>query len=205
MAILHFPLGSHLGKLTWDNESEKLTPVQIENASYILHYMGYNIYEDIHGEGLTFSLRLYKEIENDHNFRNILFDFVLLFRMMNINLPDLEYSKAFLMDYYIPFNKKNKVSETRAIVYNDTIYLTFTDNYMVSGKDYPFQQKELYINHFNDGEDLLPIIAKDILENVILRIKIDVAEGEPLNDHYATVNIRETEIKQTNIDDDLPF
>ena len=167
--------------------------------------MGYNIYEDIHGEGLTFSLRLYKEINNDHNFRNILFDFVLLFRMMNINLPDLEYSKAFLMDYFIPFNEKNTVSETRAIVHNDTIYLTFTDNYMVSGKEYYFEQLELYIHHFNDGEELLPIIAKDIIENVILRIKIDVAEGEPLNDYYATINNRKTDIKQTNIDDDLPF
>ena len=41
MAILHFPLGSHLGKLTWENETEKLTSVA--NRKRILYTTLYGI------------------------------------------------------------------------------------------------------------------------------------------------------------------
>ena len=205
MATLTFPLGSHMGKLIWDTDSEKLTSEQLKNASYILYYMGYNVHEDTQGEGIIFDLRLYKHTNKDDNFRNVLFDFVFLFHMMDINLPDLEYSKAFLHKYFIPFNKKNKVSETRAIVYNDNIYLTFTNNYMVNGKGYPFQHLELYINQFNDGEELLPIIGNDISKDIILKLRIDAQEGEPLNDNYSWKNNRKVDTEKNTDIDELLF
>jgi len=184
MAILHFPLGSHLGRLIWDKEEEKLSSEAIENATYILYYMGYNADENTENNGISFSMRQISE-SNQSKFRNILFDFVLLFQMFDINLPDLDYAKVFLKELYIPLEFKNSVIKKRLIVQNETIYLVQTANYMVNGEGYNIFNLEMYLNQYYSGNEILPLMAKDKITDIILKIKKDVAEGAPLNDPYS--------------------
>jgi len=197
MATLHFPAGTHSGKLVWNHESERLTPEQIDNASHLLYYMGYEVYQDLPEEGFSFGMRLYKKINNNDNYRNVLFDFILLFHWMDINLPDLEYSKVLLSEYFVPFEEKHEVPKTKAIALNDTIYLILTDNYMVSGEGYLFYNLEIYLNVYKDGDELLPYIGRDMIQEVAFRIKIDIREGEPLNDPYSWDNNRENDTDDT--------
>ena len=174
----------HLGKLIWDKEEEKLNSDAIENATWILYYMGYNADENIDGNGITFSMRQVNEI-NESDYRNILFDFTLIFSMFNINLPDLEYAKVSLKELYIPLEDKNSAIKNKFIVHNETLYLVQTGNYMVNGNGYYISNLEMYFNQYNDGNEILPLIAKDKITDIILKIKIDVAEGTFLNDPFS--------------------
>jgi len=75
----------------------------------------------------------------------------------------------------------------------------------LSGKGYPFQHLELYINQFNDGEELLPIIGNDISKDIILKLRIDAQEGEPLNDNYSWKNNRKVDTEKNTDIDELLF
>ena len=181
MATLHFPLGQHLGKLILDKEEEKLNSEAIENATHILYYMGYNASEALDCNGINFSMRQIGEI----NYRNILFDFVLLFQWFDIKLPDLDYAKVFLKDLYTPLEDNNVISKSKIIVHNDTLHLVQTGYYMVNGNGYYIPNLEMYFNQYNDGNEILPLIANDKITDIILKIKKDVAEGAPSNDPYS--------------------
>jgi hypothetical protein len=181
MATLHFPLWQHLGKLNWNKEEEKLNSEAIENATHILYYLGYNASEALDCNGIKFSMRQIGEI----NYRNILFDFVLLFQWFDIKLPDLDYAKVFLKDLYTPLEVNNVISKSKIIVHNDTLQLVQTVNYMVNGEGYNIPNLEKYINQYNDGEEILPIIATDKITDLMLKIKIDCAQGTFLNDPFS--------------------
>ena len=184
MATLHFPLGQHLGKLIWDKEEEKLSSEAIENATHILYYMGYNASEDLDCKGINFGMRQIRS--NDaSDYRNILFDFALLFQMIDIKLPDLEYAKTFLKELYIPLEKKKITLKSQLVVRDEIFYLLQTDKYVVNGNGYSISNSKMYFDLFKEGNELLPLIANDKIMDIILKIKKDVAEGAPLNDPYS--------------------
>ncbi len=184
MAILQFPRAQLWGKLIWEKGEKKLNTTQIENAGYILYYMGYNINEDIDSNEIAFGMRGVGGA-NASDFRNILFDFTLIFSMFNIRLRDLEYAKIFLKELYIPLDEESTVEKNKFIVENETLFLVHTDNYMVNGNGSNISQPELYFNQYYDGKEILPLMAKDKIEDIILKIKLDVAQGAPRNDPYA--------------------
>jgi len=183
MAILHFPLGSHLGRLIWDKEEDKLSSEAIENATWALYYMGYNASENVGCSEIHFSMRELSE-NNKSDYRNMLFDFALVFSMFNINLPDLDYSKTFLGEFYIPLEDKNVVLKSKLIVHNETLYLEQIGNYMVNGSGYNIPNLEMYIDRYNEGEEILPLISEDKLYDILLKIKMDALEGTSLNDPF---------------------
>ncbi len=184
MAILQFPFAQLLGKLIWEKGEEKLTANQIETAGDILYYMGYKINEDIDSNEIVFGTRGVGGT-NASDYRNILFDFTLIFSMFNIRLRDLEYAKIFLKELYIPLEEKNTVKKNKFIVENEALFLVHTDNYMVDGNGCKISQPELYFSQYYDGKEILPLMAKDKIEDIILRIKTDLAQGAPRNDPYA--------------------
>lgn len=176
MATLHFPLGTHLGRLIWDKEEEKLSSEAIENATYILYYMGYNASENLDCSGIHFSMRQIKS--NDaSDYRNILFDFALLFQMIDIKLPDLEYAKVFLKELYIPLEKKKITLKSQLVVRDEIFYLLQTDKYVLNGNGYSISNSKMYFDLFKEGNELLPLIANDKITDIILKIKTDCAQG----------------------------
>ena len=56
---------------------------------------------------------------------------------------------------------------------------------MVNGEGYNIPNLEKYINQYNDGEEILPIIATDKITDLMLKIKIDCAQGTFLNDPFS--------------------
>lgn len=184
MATLHFPLGQRLGKLIWDEEEEKLNSSQIESATYLLYYMGYNAQENFQYNGLNFGMRQIGR-NNVSEYRNILFDFALIFSMLNINLPDLKYARSFLKELYIPLEEKKITLKTKLVVRNETFYLLQTDKYVVNGNGYSISNSKMYYDLFKEGNELLPLIAKDKISDLILKIKTDCAQGAPLNDPFS--------------------
>jgi len=188
MATLHFPLGSHLGRLIWDKEEEKLSSEAIENATYILYYMGYDASENLDCSGIHFSMRRIAS-NNNSDYRNILFDFTLVFLMFNIKLPDLEYAKTFLKELYIPLEKKKITLKSELVVRDETFYLLQTDKYVVNGNGYSISNSKMYFDLFKEGNELLPLIVKDKITDIVLKIKTDCAQGTFLNDPYSNSNI----------------
>lgn len=181
MATLHFPLGQHLGKLIFDKGEEKPNSEAIENATWILYYLGYNASEALDCNGINFSMRQIGDI----NYRNILFDFVLLFQWFDIQLPDLDYAKVFLKELYIPLEEKKITLKSELVVRNETFYLLQTDKYVVNGNGYSISNSKMYFDLFREGNELLPLIANDKIMDIILKIKNDVAEGTFLNDPFS--------------------
>lgn len=183
MATLYFPLGTHLGRLLWDKEEEKLSSEAIENATHILFYMGYNASENLDCSGIHFSMRRIAT-NNNGDYRNILFDFTLVFLMFNIKLPDLEYAKTFLKELYIPLEKKKITLKSKLVVRDETFYLLQTDKYVVYGNGYSISNSKMYFDLFREGNELLPLIANDKISDIVLKIKTDCAQGTFLNDPF---------------------
>lgn len=197
MATLKFPIGQHLGLLIWDKEEEKLSSEAIEDATRILYYMGYNASQTIDCDGICFGMRLIDRIDKNE-YRNILFDFALVFSMYNINLPDLEYAKAFLKELFIPLEKKKITLKSELVVRNETFYLLQTDKYVVNGNGYSISNSKMYYDLFKERNELLPLIAKDKITDIILKIKTDCASGTFLNDPFrdSIDNFQKLKLKQ---------
>ena len=188
MATLHFPLGSHLGKLIWDKEKDKLNSEAIENATHILYYMGYNASEALDCKGINFGMRQIRS-NDESDYRNILFDFALLFQMFDIKLPDLDYAKVFLKELYIPLEEKKITLKSKLVVRNETFYLLQTDKYVVNGNGYSISNSKMYFDLFREGNELLPLIANDKIMDIVLKIKNDVAAGTFLNDPFSSASL----------------
>jgi hypothetical protein len=183
MAILRFPLGQHLGVLTWEKGEEILTYEGRENATIILKYMGYNASQTLDCDGICFDWRQLSR-RNENDFRNILFDFALLFQMIDIKLPDLEYAKAFLNELYIPLEEKKITLKSKLVVRDEIFYLLQTDKYVVNGIGYSISNSKMYFDLFKEGEEILPLIAKDKISDIVLKIKVDAIEGTNLNNPF---------------------
>jgi len=118
------------------------------------------------------------------DYRNILFDFALLFQMIDIKLPDLDYAKVFLKELYIPLKEKKITLKSKLVVRDETFYLLQTDKYVVNGDGYSISNSKMYFNLFREENELLPLIANDKIKDIVLKIKNDVREGTFLNDPY---------------------
>jgi len=56
---------------------------------------------------------------------------------------------------------------------------------MLDGNGSNISDLEVYINQYKDGKEILSIIGKDKIADLILKIKTDCAQGAPLNNPFS--------------------